>query len=397
MRLRSSIMLIAVLFSLIIGALIACTPPKTASGESAKNAEGVDMFKSTLSLNSNSSLNSEPKISKKELEKKLSPESYYVTQECGTEPAFDNEYWDNHEPGIYVDIVSGTPLFSSTDKFDSGSGWPSFTRPLSENAVVEKEDLSFGVRRIEVRSSGADSHLGHVFQDGPQPTGLRYCINSAALRFISLQDMQKEGYGEYLYLFPESLARNASTESSEVQGQQQDIKNNPHALQVAVFAAGCFWGTQEYFRRLPGVITTTVGYCGGTTINPSYKEVSRNSTGHAESLKIEFDPAVISYQDLARHFFRMHDPTQLNRQGNDFGTQYRSAIFCQNDDQRVIAEATIHKLTASKKYKKPIVTQVLPAAPFYPAEDYHQDYLRKNPGGYCHVDLSLASQPLEYD
>jgi len=214
MRLPSSVLLSALLFNLVIGAIAACTPQKTTSKENAKNSKGVDMRKSKLSSASNSTSNFELKISKKELEQKLSPASYYVTQECGTEPAFNNEYWDNHEPGIYVDIVSGAPLFSSTDKFDSGSGWPSFTKPLSEGVVVEREDLSFGMKRIEVRSSGADSHLGHVFKDGPKSTGLRYCINSAALRFIPLHDMQKEGYGEYLCLFSESLVRSVSTELS---------------------------------------------------------------------------------------------------------------------------------------------------------------------------------------
>ena len=304
-----------------------------------------------------------------DLKKKLTSEQFAVTQKCGTEPAFHNEYWDNHKPGLYVDVVSGEPLFSSLDKFDSGSGWPSFTRPVRDSEIVEKKDTAFGMERVEVRSKVADSHLGHVFEDGPaEKGGLRYCINSASLKFIPVEEMEQAGYGEYLAPFV----------------QAGIIKAPVH--ETAILAGGCFWGMEEIIRKIPGVIKTTVGYSGGTTANPTYEEVCTGGTGHAESVEIEFDSTRLSYEELLNYFFRMHDPTTLNRQHNDVGTQYRSAIFYTSEAQKKVAEAVKARWDKSGKFKRPITTEITAAGKFYSAEDYHQKYLVKHPGGYtCHV------------
>ncbi|MHC4413976.1 MAG: bifunctional methionine sulfoxide reductase B/A protein [Planctomycetota bacterium] len=362
---------------LLAGALAlgACTGgDRTVEHNEVKNERGVSPVNTAKSPAEPPAAEHE-KPSDSELRRTLTPLQYKVTQDNGTEPPFRNEYWDHHEHGIYVDIVSGEPLFSSMDKFESASGWPSFSKPVEGADIVENVDRSLGMRRTEVRSDKADSHLGHLFDDGPKARGgQRYCINSASLRFVPLAEMEEQGYGAHVQPFVDAGLY-----------QVKEGKPATEKRETATLAGGCFWGMEEIIRNIKGVIDTEVGYSGGSTSNATYRDVKTGKSGHAESVQIVFNPEVVSYTEILRWFFRMHDPTTLNRQGNDIGTQYRSAIFYHSKEQRQIAERVKKEVDEARKWSSPIVTQIVPAGDFWPAEESHQDYLQKNPNGYtCH-------------
>jgi peptide methionine sulfoxide reductase msrA/msrB len=284
----------------------------------------------------------------------LDPEAYRITQKEGTERAFCGTLLDNKKSGIYACVVCGLPLFSSDHKFDSGTGWPSFFREFDPAHVARREDRGHGMVRVEIECARCASHLGHVFDDGPRPTGERHCLNSASLRFHE-------------------------------KGSELPAGSRPVETRTAYFAGGCFWGIEHYFQQGPGVIDAVSGYMQGKVDRPSYKQVCEGDTGHAETVKVVYDPARISFRRLLEAFFVMHDPTQLNRQGPDHGEQYRSGIWYADPEQKREAEEFIRELQARDRSKgRSIVTQVEPARTFFAAEDYHQDYVQRT-GRACHV------------
>jgi len=306
-------------------------------------------------------------LSDEQWRERLTPEQFRVLRSSGTERPFCGVLLDNKTPGVYACVGCGLPLFSSDAKFHSGTGWPSFFQPIAPGNVAERADRSHGMTRVEINCARCDGHLGHVFDDGPRPTGLRYCLNSESLKFTP---------SEQLASLADPLAERAASHSSN---RSDSSASSIPSLATAVLAGGCFWCTEAAFEQLDGVNDVTSGYAGGTKETADYDSVCSGRTGHAEAIRVTYDPARISYDRLLDVFFDAHDPTQLNRQGNDVGTQYRSAIFYADDEQKQAAEAMIKQLNESGRFPSPIVTTLEPLVEFFPAEGYHQDYVRNNP------------------
>ena len=265
-----------------------------------------------------------------------------ILKDKGTEPPFSGEYNDFFKAGVFVCRACKSPLYESNTKFDSGCGWPSFDDEIT-GAIIRHEDLSGGRIRTEICCANCDGHLGHVFH-GEEITkkNTRHCVNSLSIQFKPYDNLERLTLG-----------------------------------------AGCFWQVEKIFKEIKGVYMSSVGYMGGSTHNPNYEDVCRGDTNHAEVVDIYFDPEIITCSQILNIFWLTHNPTTLNIQGNNEGTQYRSVIFYYSINQKNIAETSI--LEQSKNWNKPIVTQLVLATTFFRAEEYHQNYLNKNNLDSCDI------------
>ncbi|HUV83138.1 MAG TPA: bifunctional methionine sulfoxide reductase B/A protein [archaeon] len=273
---------------------------------------------------------------------KLTQKEEAIIIHKGTEPPFTGEYNEHFSKGVYACKYCDAMLYRSKDKFQSSCGWPSFDDEI-EGAVTKVPDKD-GIR-TEITCANCGGHLGHVFTgEGSTPKNVRHCVNSTSLNFVP--------------------------EAQITTGQ-------------AIFAGGCFWGVEYYMQQKPGVLETTAGYVGGHKDEPSYEDVCSKKTGHVEAVKVVYDPVRVSYEELVKLFFEIHDPTQIGRQGPDIGEQYSSIIFYLDNEQKAIAENVINIL---KEKGYDVVTRLKKATTFWKAEDYHQDYYSKKRGTpYCHV------------
>jgi peptide methionine sulfoxide reductase msrA/msrB len=295
-----------------------------------------------------------------EWKKILSPDLYAVAREADTERAFTGTMWKSETKGTYYCATCGNKLFQSDQKFVSSCGWPSFFEQTSKESITFKDDNSYGMRRIEANCGRCDSHLGHLFDDGPEPTGKRYCMNAISLDFV-----------------PDGVASTSGD------------------LETVVIGGGCFWCVEAVYQNLDGVKSVYSGYAGGTVENPSYEEVSTGRTGAAEVVEITYDKTKTNLDEIFKVFFTVHDPTTLNRQGADVGTQYRSVIFYKNENEKKVAQDLIKDLN-NEVFSNKIVTTLEPLKKFYKAEEYHQGYYENNKNKpYCEMVIQPKIEKFE--
>ena len=320
---------------LLLGAAMRCTMPDKVPNDNGSRGRTARASKVNLTA--------------KQAMEPLTDEEKRIILHKGTERAGSGKYWKHFEKGAYVCRQCGTALYLSNSKFRSDCGWPSFDDEIP-GAVKRKPDADG--QRTEITCAACKGHLGHVFLgEGFTARNTRHCVNSASLVFVPA---------------------------------------DKRLLGRAIFAGGCFWGVEHLFQQTPGVLSATSGYTGGKTRKPTYDQVCTGKTAHAEAVEVIFDPTRISYEKLARLFFEIHDPTQVDRQGPDTGSQYRSAVFYIDDKQKRIAEKLIALLKA-RGYA--VATQLAPAREFWPAEEYHQDFIRKRPGQECHAPVPRFDNP----
>jgi peptide methionine sulfoxide reductase msrA/msrB len=299
-------------------------------------------------------------VSNEDWKKVLSPDLYAVAREADTERAFTGTMWKSETKGTYYCAACGNKLFKSDQKFVSSCGWPSFFEQENKESITFKPDNSYGMRRTEANCGRCDSHLGHLFDDGPEPTGKRYCMNAVSLDFV-----------------PDGVTVNTGN------------------LETIVLGGGCFWCVEAVYENLEGVKSVYSGYAGGTVENPSYEAVCTGRTGAAEVVEITYDKTKTSLDEIFQIFFTVHDPTTLNRQGADVGTQYRSAIFYKNENEKKAAESLIKELN-EKVFSGKIVTTLEPLEKFYKAESYHQGYYQNNKNQpYCQMVIQPKLEKFE--
>lgn len=304
--------------------------------------------------------NTKLNVSDTEWKKVLSADLYAVAREADTERAFTGKMWQSETKGTYYCAACGLKLFKSEQKFVSSCGWPSFFEQENKNSVVFKDDNSYGMKRTEALCGRCNSHLGHLFDDGPEPTGKRYCMNAISLDFV-----------------PDGVTSATGN------------------LETVVLGGGCFWCVEAVYENLEGVKSVYSGYAGGTVENPSYEEVCTGRTGAAEVVEITYDKSKTNLDEIFQVFFTVHDPTTLNRQGADSGTQYRSAIFYKNENEKIVAESLIQELN-EKVFSNKIVTTLEPLQKFYKAESYHQGYYQNNKNQpYCQMVIQPKLEKFE--